>query len=240
MYIDAVAVLEGIPLDVVNLGLITSKIILGFISLYFILIVTGRTSITQLTPYHFVFLMLLDDLLGHIIYEKNQSIYEFLYAAILWTIIMMLLEVITRRYTKIRVIIQGTPLVIIKNGILDRSAIKKAKLDINQVLSLLRQKSVFSVREVEFAILEPNGQLSVALKSKYENPKMEDFNFPERKVELPITLIMDGKIIWDHLFANGLNEKWLINELNEKGFDDVRCIFHAEWKENGGLHLSPK
>ena len=232
--------MEGISLDAVDFGLIACKIILGFISLYLILIVTGRTSIAQLTPYHFVFLMLIDDLLGQIIYEKNQSIYQFLYAIALWTIIMLILERLTGRYAKLRAVIQGSPIVIIKNGIMDRGGLKKARLDINQVLSLLRQKSVFSVREVEYALLEPNGQLSVALKSRYENPKMEDFNLPGKKVELPVTVIVDGQIIWDQLWGSGLNDKWLKNELNKQGFDNEQHIFHAEWKENGGLHLSPK
>lgn len=227
-------------MDELSLGLITMKIIIGFISLYFILIVTGKTSISQLTPFHFIFILMLDDFLGHVIYENHVSIYKYLFAVGLWTLLMVALEFITLKYTKINFLIQGNPVIIIRNGIIDRNAAKKSRLDLNQLLSLLRQKSVFSVREVEFAALEPNGQISIALKSKYKQPNIEDFNLPERKVDLPLTLIMDGKIMWDNLNECGMDEKWLLDELKVIGFDNVKSIFHAEWKEIGGLHISPK
>lgn len=226
-------------MDGVSLGLIAMKVIVGFISLYFILLITGRTSISQLSPFHFIFILMLDDFLGHVIYENKVSIFKYFFAVGLWTLLMIILEFITMKYTKIRFKLQGKPTIIIKDGKLDRNAAKKSKLDANQILSLLRQKSVFSVREVEVAILELNGQISVALKSKYDKPKMEDFNLPEKKVDLPITLIIDGTIIRDNLYENGLDEKWLKNELNVLGYNDVKSIFHAEWKESEGLHISP-
>lgn len=223
-----------------SLGLIAMKVVIGFISLYFILFVTGRKSISQLTALHFIFLLMLDDFLGHVIYENDVSIFKYLFAVGLWTLLMLALEFIMLKYTKIRFCLQGNPVIIIRNGIIDRNAAKKSRLDLNQILSLLRQKSVFSVKEVEFALLEPNGQISIALKSKYKQPNIEDFKLPERKVDLPLTLIIDGKIEWDNLTKCGMDEKWLLNELSVKGFDSVKRIFHAEWEKSSGLHISPK
>lgn len=223
-----------------SLGLITIKIIIGFVSLYFILILTGRTSISQLTPFHFIFILMLDDFLGHVIYENHISIYKYLFAVGVWTLLMITLEFITLKNTKINFLIHRNPIILIRNGIIDREATKKSKLGLNQILSLLRQKSVFSVREVEYAALEPNGQISIVLKSKYKQPNIEDLNLPERKFDLPLTLIMDGKIMWNNLKESGMDEKWLFDELKVNGFDNVKSIFHAEWKEIGGLHISPK
>ncbi len=221
-------------------GLMVMKLSIGFFCLSFILIVTGRKSFSQLTPVHFIFILLLDDFLGHILYENDVSIIKFLFAIGFWTLLILTLDFITIKYTKFRILLHGEPVIIIRNGILDRNAIKKAKLDLNQILSLLRQKSVFSVREVEYALIETNGQISIALKSKYKIPTSEDFNLPERKVNLPITLIMDGNIQWDNLNECGMGEKWLKNELCTKGFDNHKSIFYAEWKEIDGLHISSK
>lgn len=240
MFIDCSTGFGGNILGEVSLGLIALKVFIGFISLYLILLITGRTSISQLTPFHFVFILMLDDFLGHVIYENNVSILKYLYAVGLWTLLMIILEFITMKYIKIRFVLLGKPFFLIRNGRLDRNAVKKSRLDVNQVLSLLRQQRVFSVREVEFAILEPNGQLSVALKSKYENVKKEDLNLAEKKIDLPKTLIIDGKVIWKTLHENGLDEQWLNNELKSNGFTDVQNIFHAEWQVNEGLYISPK
>ncbi|QED50084.1 DUF421 domain-containing protein [Cytobacillus dafuensis] len=219
---------------------IIMKLIIGLICLYFILIVTGRKSFSQLTPLHFIFILLLDDFLGHVIYENDVSIFKFLFAIGFWTLLILTLDFITLKYTKIRILLHGNPVIIIRNGIIDRNAVKKSKLDLNQILSLLRQKSVFSVREVEYALLEPNGQISISLKSKYKPPSIEDFNLPERKVNLPLTLIMDGNILQNNLKECGMDEKWLLDELCAKGFDNTKSIFYAEWKEIDGLHISPK
>ncbi|WP_338030700.1 DUF421 domain-containing protein [Cytobacillus citreus] len=223
-----------------SFGFIIMKLIIGLICLYFILIVTGRKSFSQLTPLHFIFILLLDDFLGHVIYENDVSIFKFLFAIGFWTLLILTLDFITLKYTKIRNLLHGNPVIIIRNGIIDRNAVKKTKLDLNQILSLLRQKSVFSVREVEFALLEPNGQISISLKSKYKPPSIGDFNLPERKVNLPLTLIMDGNILRDNLKECGMDEKWLLDELCAKGFNNTNNIYYAEWKEIDGLHISPK
>ncbi|WP_050615155.1 DUF421 domain-containing protein [Bacillus testis] len=223
-----------------SLGLIAMKVCIGFASLYIILIMTGRTSLSQLTPFHFVFILMLDDFLGHIIYENNVSVIKFLYAIGLWTVLMLILRITAQKSIKIRFMLQGKPAILIRNGIIDPEVVKKSKLDINQILSLLRQKSVFSVREVEFGILEPNGQISIAFKSKYQKPNMQDFHFTEKQVELPITLIMDGEIIMENLHETGHDEEWLLKELNTNGYKGLNNVFYADWKEDGGLYISPK
>ena len=226
-------------MDEINLGLIAIKEVVGFISLYIVLNLTGRTSISQLTPFHFVFVLLLDDFLGHIIYEKNQSIFVFLYTVGMWTAFMVIIEQLTIRFTKLRNFIPGKPIIVIRNGIIDHKAVKSARLDLNQLLSMLRQKSVFSVREVEFAIIEANGKLSIALKSKYKNPTIEDLKLTEQQVTLPTTLVIEGKIIKDNLKECGFDEEWLVEELSNKGFE-LKSVFYAEWQTNKGMYISPK
>ena len=225
-------------MDEISLSFIAIKVVVGFTSLYIILILTGRTSISQLTPFHFVFIMLLDDFFGHIIYENNLHIFKYLYAVGLWTLLMVIIEFLARKFTKIRLFIHGKPIIVIQNGIIDRKAIKKARLDLNQLLSMLRQKSIFSVREVEYALIETNGQLSIALKSNYKNPTIEDLNLSVEQFSIPVTLIIDGKIIQDNVKKCGFDEKWLVNEINNRGLD-LKNIFYAEWKRNEGLYISP-
>lgn len=227
-------------MDEVSLGLIALKIGIGFISLYFVLAVTGRIGVSQLTPIHFVFVLLLDDFLGHIIYEKNGSIFVYFFSVGLWTLFMLSVQYVSFKFPKIRSILQGKPLYIIKNGQFNRNEIRKARLDVYQVMSLLRKQGVFSLREVEFGLLEPDGMLSVALKSSYKNPTIEDLNLAGTKTSLPVTLIIDGEIISKTLDENGLDEQWLKQELKQNGHSDVKNIFYAEWAENGGLYVSLK
>ncbi|MFC0477372.1 DUF421 domain-containing protein [Robertmurraya beringensis] len=227
-------------MEEVNIGLLTIKTIVGFVTLFFIIIITGRTSIYQLTPFHLVFVLVLGDFLGNTIYEDRVRIFHFLYAIGLWTVLMLGIEFITLKNKTTRSLLLGDPNIIIRDGVMDRKLLKKNKLDVNQVLSILRQNNVFSVREVKYGILEANGQISILLKSKYQKPEKQDLNLPESSVDLPTSLIIDGEILLDNLHELGFNQQWLDNKLTINGYNNVKSILYADWRESEGIHISPK
>ncbi|PGT84138.1 MULTISPECIES: DUF421 domain-containing protein [Bacillaceae] len=227
-------------MEEVNIGLLTIKTIVGFVTLFFIIIVTGRTSIYQLTPFHLVFVLVLGDFLGNTIYEDKVRTFHFLYAIGLWTLLMLGIEFLTLKNKSTRSLLLGDPNIIIREGVMDRKLLTKNKLDVNQVLSILRQNNVFSVREVKYGILEANGQISILLKSKYQKLDKQDLNLPESPVELPISLIIDGEILSDNLHELGLDQQWLDNQLTINGYDNIKRILYADWRESDGIHISPK
>ncbi|MCM3595640.1 DUF421 domain-containing protein [Metabacillus idriensis] len=227
-------------MEEVNIGLLTMKVIVGFVSLFFIIIITGRTSISQLTPFHLVFVLVLGDFLGNTIYEDKVRTFHFLYAIGLWTLLMLGIEFMTLKNKSTRSLLLGDPNIIIRDGVMDRKLLKKNKLDVNQVLSILRQNNVFSVREVKYGILETNGQISILLKSKYQKPDKQDLNLPESPVYLPTSLILDGEILWDNLHELGFDQQWLDNQLTTNGYDNVKRVFYADWRESEGIHISQK
>lgn len=232
--------MEEKTLEEVNIGLLTIKVIVGFATLFFIIIITGRTSISQLTPFHLVYVLVLGDFLGNTIYQNQVGIFHFLYAIGLWTLLMLGIEFWTLKNKSIRSLLLGDPNIIIRDGVMDRKLLKKNKLDVNQVLSILRQNQVFSVREVKYGILEANGQISILLQSKYQKPDKQDFNLPESPVDLPTSLIIDGEILWDNLHELGFDQQWLDNQLTTNGYDNVKRILYADWRESDGIHVSPK
>ncbi|URT72345.1 DUF421 domain-containing protein [Cytobacillus firmus] len=223
----------------VFLGLLTIKVIVGFVTLFFIIIITGRTSISQLTPFHLVFVLVLGDFLGNTIYENKVGIFHFLYAIGLWTLLMLGIEFLTLKNKSTRSLLLGDPNIIIRDGVMDRKLLKKNKLDVNQVLSILRQNQVFSVREVKYGILEANGQISILLQSKYQKPDKQDLSLLESSVYLPTALIIDGEVLRDNLHELGFDQQWLDNQLTTNGYDNVKRILYADWRENEGIHISP-
>ena len=223
----------------VFLGLLTIKVIVGFVTLFFIIIITGRTSISQLTPFHLVFVLVLGDFLVNTIYENKVGIFHFLYAIGLWTLLMLGIEFLTLKNKSTRSLLLGDPNIIIRDGIMDRKLLKKNKLDVNQVLSILRQNQVFSVREVKYGILEANGQISILLQSKYQKPDKQDLSLLESPVYLPTALIIDGEVLRDNLHELGFDQQWLDNQLTTNGYDNVKRILYADWRENEGIHISP-
>ncbi|AKL94665.1 putative membrane protein [Clostridium aceticum] len=216
---------------------LTVELTIGFFALFAVTKLTRKSQINQITPFDFISAIVLGELLGNAIYDEKVKIWTIIYALIVWGTLMFIIEKITQKFRRTRKLLEGEPAIIVRNGKIDFNVIKKEKLDINELLSLLRQKDAFSIREIEFAILEQSGNISVLKKSKYETPTIEDLNLPLKGVYLPITLILDGEILRDHLYAIGFDEAWLLNQIHMIGIQNVEDIFYADWKQDEGIHI---
>ncbi|MCD8501383.1 MAG: DUF421 domain-containing protein [Bacillaceae bacterium] len=214
------------------------ELIVGFFALLLITKVLGITQITQLTPFDFVSGLVLGELIGNAIYNKDIGIKYILYAIFLWGSFIYLIERITQKYKGSRSILEGNPAIVIRNGWIDREQLKKNKLDINQLQHLLRDKDIFSLREVEYAILEANGTVNVLRKPQYERPTNKDLNINYERVFLPISLIIDGEVLWDNLEQAGLNEQWLKQQLSFHNIESVKKVLFAEWTEGEPLFVN--
>ncbi|WP_227935411.1 DUF421 domain-containing protein [Alkalihalobacillus deserti] len=214
---------------------LTIELTIGFIALILLTKILGKTQITQLTPFYFISALILGELLGNAIYDKEIGIQYILYALTLWAILIFTVEVITQKVKKTRSLLEGKPSIVIRNGIIDYQELKKNRLDINQLQILLRKKDVFSIREVAYAILESDGSVSVMKKSMYDTTTKQDINMIPKPVFLPTTIISDGEILYDNLAQSGYNEEWLLNELNKLGIASIKQVFYAEWLEGETL-----
>ncbi|SKC81662.1 DUF421 domain-containing protein [Maledivibacter halophilus] len=221
------------------IGKLTLQLILGFFSLLIITKILGKTQISQVTPFDFISSLVLGELLGNVVYDKEIHIFVFLYAIFMWTFLIYIIEVITQKFRRTRSFFEGNPSILIRNGQIDFHQLKKEMLDINELMSLLRGRDIFSIREVQYAILEPNGSLSILKKSKYDTPTKEELNIVNKEVYLPVAFILDKEIIWENLNACGFDESWLRKELEASGIKDINEIFFAEWKYDEGLHIVP-
>ena len=218
---------------------VTIELLVGFFSLLLVTNILGKPQISQLTPFHFISALVLGELLGNAVYDKEISIKYVVYAIALWGSLLFLVELLTQKVKRTRNFFQGSPSVLIRRGQIDYQELKKNRMDLNELLSLMRQKDVFSLREVEYAVLELNGSLSILKKSNYDLISRQDLQLSEKPVYLPSALIMDGEIIQDNLDNFGLPVTWLAEQLRTKGYKDAQDILYAEWQQNEDLLIIP-
>ena len=217
--------------------LLTIKLITGFVLLFFVISFVGRKIINQITPFTFIGSIVIGELLGNGVYEEHVSILQIVYSICLWGLLLFIVEFLERKFLSFRGIVQGKPSALIKNGIIDRQELKRCRMNINQLQSLLRQSETFSVREVAFCYLEANGSLSILKKSPYQKTTQEDFNLPKISVHAPVTIIRDGKLLKDELKDLGYNEVWLKKQLSSHNVSNYKDVFLAEWLEGDGLFV---
>ncbi|RDW15969.1 YetF domain-containing protein [Oceanobacillus chungangensis] len=213
--------------------------VFGFIALFTLTKVLGKTQISQITAFDFISSLLLGELVGNGLFDPEVGILQIGFVVFLWGGLMYITEIVSQKYKSARSFIEGSPSIIIYNGKLIRDVMEKNKLDINQLQHLLRAKEVFSIQEVEFAILETNGTLSVLKKSSYQSPNRKDLNLAPQDVALSTTLINDGEIIHDNLMEQNLSEEWLLQELHAQHFERIEDIFYAEYIKGEKLFIQP-
>jgi uncharacterized membrane protein YcaP (DUF421 family) len=223
----------------IHVGQLTTELIVGFLALFILTKILGKTQISQITPFDFISSIFLGELVGNAMYDDETSIFVILYAILIWGSLVYLIEVISQKFKGTRKVLEGAPTIVIRKGLLDRDQLKKSKLDINQLQNLVRQKGYFSLREVEYAILETNGTLSILPKYQYGSPNRQDLNMnTDQQPELPVTLILDGEINMDNLSTAGISKKKLLNQIHEHGYKSVEDVLYAEMSE-GKLLIMP-
>ncbi|MDM5226550.1 DUF421 domain-containing protein [Cytobacillus sp. NJ13] len=216
---------------------IISVLVIGYIFLFIMAKLLGKTQITQITPFDFISAIVLGELVGNALYDQETGIPEIFFAVAVWGILIYATEILTQKFKRARKLLEGEPSIVIKKGKIVYEELKKNHLDINQLQHLLRSKDVFSIRECEYAILETDGTVSAFKKPLYSTPTIQDLHLPINMIELPVTLILDGEVIWDNLKSINWDETKLINEINNNGANNVKDVLYAEWKKGEALHV---
>ncbi|HLR61659.1 MAG TPA: DUF421 domain-containing protein [Lentibacillus sp.] len=206
--------------------------IFGFIALFVLVKVLGKTQISSLTPFDFISAVILGELVGNALFEKESGIPEIAFLVILWGTLLYITEVITQKYKGSRSLLEGRPAIVIHKGHIIYDVLKQNALDINQLQHMLRSKEVFSLEEVEYAVLETDGTISILKKPEYQTPTNADLNVTPSPVKLGRTIINDGEIIWDNLKEANLTRVWLEEELYKQNISTVEEVYYAEWQEN--------
>lgn len=230
--------LDGVYMEM-KIMYLTIELVVGFFFLFIIVRFVGKKIINQISPFTFIASIVMGELLGNALYDHKIGVFYIVYSMSIWGGLLFLVEYLSQKFLTFRGVVEGKPSALIKNGMVDREALRRNKMNINQLQSLLRQSETFSIREVAFCYLEANGSISILKKSKYQKTTQEDFNMPVKSVSVPVTLIRDGEVLWDEIADLGFNESWLNSKLNSKNITDYEDVFIAEWLEGDGLFVQP-
>ncbi|MBM7703695.1 DUF421 domain-containing protein [Metabacillus iocasae] len=220
-----------------NVLSLSFELIVGFFLLFLIIKFVGKKLINQITPFTFIAAIVLGELLGNAVYDNEVGLFYIFYAMSVWGLLLFLVEYIGQKSLFFRGVVEEKPSVLIKNGVINRQEMKRNKMNLNQLQSLLRQSETFSIREVAYCYLEANGSISILKKSNYQKTTREDLTLKIESVYVPVTLIRDGEVLWDELEDIQLNEQWLKQQLSLKGVQHYKDVFLAEWLEGEGLFV---
>ncbi|MTI84233.1 MAG: DUF421 domain-containing protein [Firmicutes bacterium] len=172
---------------------------------------------------------------GAFITTEIRGFYVLL-SPIVLTLAVFLTGMLTFKSSPARKLVEGEPIVIIQNGKIFEKNMKKSRYNVDDLMMQLRVKNVFDLGEVEFAILEGNGQLSVLKKSQYLPATPKDLKISTGYQGVSSEIIRNGRIVEQNLKQNNLTHEWLYNELASRKITNIRDVFLATLSTDGNLY----
>jgi len=211
---------------------------LAFFAILFYTRILGKQQVGQLTFFEYINGITFGSIAAVLATDvgQKQTVVHLL-ALTLFTVLTFIMEVTALKSRPLRKIIAGEPTIVIHNGKVLEGNMKKMRYNFDELLMQLREKGVFYIGDVEYAILEPDGNLSVELKSQQKPLTREDLDVSSSYEGLSVELILDGEVLHQNLEQIGLDENWLLGELEKKGIKDVKEVKLAVLSSNGNLFV---
>ena len=207
--------------------------------LFLIAKVIGHKQVAQLEFFDYITGITIGSIAAELATTLDKPWWKPTISMLIFGAITVTLSVITRRFARSRKYINGTPTIILNDGKLYRENMKKAKLELSEFLLLCRQEGYFNLNDIQTAVFEYNGKLSILPKSAKRPLNPEDMELNPKPEHIGTEIIMDGRVMDDNLKRKGLNDDWLQKELKKQGYKSTKEIFLGICYDENQLALFP-
>ena len=206
-------------------------------ALFFITKIMGHKQVAQLDFFDYVSGITIGSIGAELATELETPMYPLIALAV-YGVVSVILNLIAQKMPRARKYINGTPTILFENGKLYRANMKKAKLDLSEFLLLCREAGYFNLDEIQAAIFEHNGKLSVLPKSESRPLTPADLNMTVKNARIGVEVIMDGRIMGENLRRMGLDVKWLEKKIKAQGFkNEKEILLGVYYKSDDRLQL---
>ena len=218
---------------------ILKVILTSFLSaaaLFLIAKIMGHKQMSQLGFFDYITGITIGSIAAELATELKKPLIP-LIAMVVYGIITVVLTLITSKLPRTRKFINGTPTIIMNNGKIYRENMKKAKMDLSEFMVMCRQEGYFNLNDIQTAIFEYNGRLTILPKATKRPATPNDMNIIPPPENIYTEIIMDGCILEENLKRLGLDIDWLNKELEIKGHKNEKEIFLGLCDNNNEITL---
>ncbi|MFN2746435.1 DUF421 domain-containing protein [Bacillus sp. z60-18] len=207
----------------------------------FLLMVTlymGKRSIGEMPVFDFLIIITLGAVVGADIADPKIEHLHTAFAVLGIALLQRLTSKIMIKSRTLGRLITFEPTIVIKDGTFIVGNLKRIRYSIDNILQMLREKDVFNVGDVEMAFIEANGNLTVYKKPDKMEVTAEDLGIQKSRGGFSYPVIVDGKIYASVLRQLHISESWLIDQLKERGIEQISAVFFASVNQQHELHVS--
>ncbi|CRZ33940.1 uncharacterized membrane protein YcaP (DUF421 family) [Herbinix hemicellulosilytica] len=202
------------------------SIVLYFV-VVFIMRIMGKRQIGQLQPFELVIALMISELAAMPMQNTGIPLFHGIIPIITLLVLQVLISTLQLKSELARLIFCGQPSILIEKGKINIKELKKNRININDLLEELRLKDYYNLDDIEYAILETRGQITIIPKSEQEPATRKDLNIKSSQNKMPVTLILDGRINDRNLKLIEKDKSWLNEQLNKRNISSAEQIFLA-------------
>lgn len=221
-----------------NEGLVViSRGIIAFFTLLIFTRLLGKQQVSQLTLFEYILGITIGSTASTLTTDLSSSAWAHWVGLLVWTLLVYIMQYISIKFPNIMKYINGQPEVLIVNGKIQDKKMKMLRYSLADLLEQLRVNNVFDISQVEFAVLETNGQLTVLKKSQYQTVTPFDMGLNTQYSGITTELILNGIVIEENLRKVNLDYKWLTDELIKRKINSPGEVHLATLNTSGELYI---
>ena len=198
--------------------------LLSVAALFIITKIMGHKQVAQLDFFDYVSGITIGSI-GAELATELEAPERPLSALAVYGLVSVLLNLIAHKIPRTRKYINGSPTILMNDGRISRANLKKAKLDLSELLLLCREQGYFDLDEIQTAVFEYNGKLSILPKSVHRPATPGDLGMTVKPAHIGVEVIMDGRILGENLLRMGKGGKWLKRQMKDQGYTAINDIF---------------
>ena len=213
--------------------------LLSVTALFIIAKIMGHKQVAQLDFFDYISGITIGSI-GAELATELEAPFKPLIALVVYGLTSVVLNLLAHKIPRTRKYINGTPTILMNEGKLYRKNLKQAKLDLSEFMLLCREQGYFDLDEIQTAIFEHNGKLSILPKAANRPATPEDLKLTVKTTHIGVEVIMDGRVMGENLCRIGRDPNWLKKQLKFQGYQDAKEIFLAVYRpEEEKLTLYP-
>ncbi|AMO35159.1 membrane protein [Lysinibacillus fusiformis] len=219
----------------------TVRTLFSFFALLILARILGKKQLGQLTFFHYITGISIGSIASQVAAVAETPFLNGMISLIWWAFLTFVVTIISLKSKKARVLFDDKPTIVIQNGRILEFALKKNRLHMDELTMMLREQAIFSVQDIQFAILETDGKLSVLQKTSAQAATKQDVHANiAPPTYLPTEVISDGQLIYENIVELELTEEWLMKKLKKQKVHNIEDVYFAQIQTNGSLYISLK
>lgn len=216
------------------------RALVSLVALFLVTKLLGKKQVSQLSLFDYVIGISIGNFAAEMTTDLDLPYTHGVVAVLIFGLVAYAVSVLTMKSISLRRFFIGTPTILIQEGKILLNGLKRVKFDVNDLLEECRGNGYFDISQIEYALMEANGKLSILPKGENLPVTIKDMNIKSEKQSLCANVIIDGKIMFNNLKNMNKDKKWLVKEMKIKGYKNFENVLLATLDNNEKITVYEK